>query len=236
MTALKVTALKAEVDRLAIDNRRLLRECENLMGTKELAAQNIQQVAPFALHSARWKLGTAHAKIIRSIVLPMIASVTFYCGVHVPTVVFAPAAAQAEAEGRGVPTTPRGGVSRGGGGGGGGVDSAVLGRLEGEVGKLHGVIAEMAEREERLLRMLQVGLLLVVRRAVVARRTERVSRCCSCRTPSQTRCRSSAATLCAGTGRWCTTPPRSTRCCARYAANCRTWAEPVIVRNGKHRV
>ena len=36
------------------------------------------------------------------------------------------------------------------------VEVAGLSNLESEVGKLHNVIAEMAEREERLLRMLQL--------------------------------------------------------------------------------
>lgn len=56
--------------------------------------------------------------------------------------------------GKPIPTTPRGTNRRGGGGDG--VSGPLLAELKTEVVNLHGVIAEMAEREEKLLRMLQL--------------------------------------------------------------------------------
>lgn len=89
-----VQALMAEVDRLGIDNRRLIRRVEELMGTQDVAASMETKSAT--------PRGTRRGK----------------------------PAQQEEDPG--------------------------IGRIEHEVAKLHNVIAEMAEREERLLRMLQL--------------------------------------------------------------------------------
>lgn len=96
----EVQALMAEVDRLGIDNRRLIRQVEQLMGTQDVAAS----IEPKS------------------------------------------------AGGGGM--TPRG--TRRGGAPAAQEEDPGIGRIEHEVAKLHNVIAEMAEREERLLRMLQL--------------------------------------------------------------------------------
>ena len=88
----------AEVDRLGIDNRRLIRQVEQLMGTQDVAAT----IEPKSQSGASTPRGTRRSK----------------------------PAQQEEDPG--------------------------IGRIEHEVAKLHNVIAEMAEREERLLRMLQL--------------------------------------------------------------------------------
>ena len=93
-----VQALMAEVDRLGIDNRRLIRQVEQLMGTQDVAA-TIEPKSPGGTTTPR---GSRRGK----------------------------PAQQEEDPG--------------------------IGRIEHEVAKLHNVIAEMAEREERLLRMLQL--------------------------------------------------------------------------------
>jgi len=104
----EVQALMAEVDRLGIDNRRLIRQVEQLMGTQDVAAtlEPKSAAAPAAG-------GTGSA-------------------VPSPR---GPRRAQAVSEPQETPG---------------------IGRIEHEVAKLHNVIAEMAEREERLLRMLQL--------------------------------------------------------------------------------
>ena len=88
----------AEVDRLGIDNRRLIRQVEQLMGTQDVAA-TIEPKSPGGATTPR---GSRRGKPVQ----------------------------QEEDPG--------------------------IGRIEHEVAKLHNVIAEMAEREERLLRMLQL--------------------------------------------------------------------------------
>eukprot|EP01043_Picozoa_sp_COSAG02_P061879 COSAG02_NODE_8407_length_2583_cov_2.408615_3_plen_192_part_00 len=93
-----VQALMAEVDRLGIDNRRLIRQVEQLMGTQDVAAT----IEPKSQGGATTPRGSRRGK----------------------------PAQQEEDPG--------------------------IGRIEHEVAKLHNVIAEMAEREERLLRMLQL--------------------------------------------------------------------------------
>ena len=94
----EVQALMAEVDRLGIDNRRLIRQVEQLMGTQDVAAS----MEPKSQGGAMTPRGTR----------------------------------------RGQPAQQE--------------EDPGIGRIEHEVAKLHNVIAEMAEREERLLRMLQM--------------------------------------------------------------------------------
>jgi hypothetical protein len=95
----EVQALMAEVDRLGIDNRRLIRQVEQLMGTQDVAASFEPKSTGGGGVTPR---GTRRG---------------------------APAAQE---------------------------EDPGIGRIEHEVAKLHNVIAEMAEREERLLRMLQL--------------------------------------------------------------------------------
>jgi hypothetical protein len=70
---------------------------------------------------------------------------------------------------------------------GGQVEVEGLNSLKGEVSKLHDVIAEMAEREERLLRMLQLPDVKPVRASLILSHVAKHSCCarstCTCTLP-----------------------------------------------------
>ena len=176
----------------------LQRECENLMGTKELAAQSLAQVC----------LALPFHCLFTAFSLPF----------HCPSTALPLPFGQAEADGRPIPTTPRG-TTRRGGGGEGAAGPALL-ELKTEVQNLHGVIAEMAEREERLLRMLQLPDTkpdpVPIKRGDFVRCEDKDKAFLSTAFPCVFH-RLKRECFSGGTGRWSTTLRRSTRCCGSCA-------------------
>lgn len=120
-------SLMAEVDRLGIDNRRLIRQVEQMMSTDDVTG------APSSIGLV------LRISVARCVVSPSDCRVAAELGIEARSSVGGSAA--------GTPRRRKGGSP---------VEVAGLSNLESEVSKLHNVIAEMAEREERLLRMLQL--------------------------------------------------------------------------------